>query len=123
MNDSPWLANPAAPLTGYPSVVGDVGTERAPRTRMGLDMIADGVPFTLFALEASTLGNRNLTAAQGLAAVVAMCAEEVGHRGVHGTGDRPQPRSHRPRAQGMSTTRPRVVRCQASLTSLSGTTS
>ncbi|MDX8033306.1 penicillin acylase family protein [Lentzea sp. BCCO 10_0856] len=73
MNDSPWLANPAAPLTGYPSIVGDVGTERSPRTRMGLDMIAGGRPFTLSSLEAATLGNRNLTAEQGLAAVVAMC--------------------------------------------------
>ncbi|NKE61134.1 peptidase S45 [Lentzea sp. PSKA42] len=72
MNDSPWLANPAAPLTGYPSIVGDVGTERSARTRMGLDMIGSNT-FTLSTLEATMFGNRNLTAEQGRAAVVAMC--------------------------------------------------
>jgi acyl-homoserine-lactone acylase len=82
MNDSPWLANPAAPITGYPAIVGDIGTPRSPRTRMGLDMIADrldgsdglGPPgFTLPTLQATMLGNRNLTAEEGRAAVVAMC--------------------------------------------------
>ncbi|WP_083752673.1 penicillin acylase family protein [Actinosynnema sp. ALI-1.44] len=82
MNNSPWLANPAQPLTGYPSIVGNVGTERSPRTRLGLDMIADrldgsdglGAPgFTLPTLQATMLGNRNLTAEQGRAAIVAMC--------------------------------------------------
>jgi acyl-homoserine-lactone acylase len=82
MNDSPWLANPAAPLTGYPAVVGNTGTERSPRTRMGLDMIAsrldgsDGLGaagFTLSTLQATMLGNRNLTAEQGRVAIVAMC--------------------------------------------------
>ncbi|WP_394619813.1 penicillin acylase family protein [Lentzea sp. JNUCC 0626] len=72
MNDSPWLANPAAPLTGYPSIVGDVGTERSARTRLGLDMIGTN-RFSLSSLESSMFGNRNLTAEQGLAAVVAMC--------------------------------------------------
>ncbi|SDJ07827.1 acyl-homoserine-lactone acylase [Lentzea albidocapillata subsp. violacea] len=72
MNDSPWLANPAAPLTGYPSIVGDVGTERSARTRMGLDMIGSN-DFTLSTLESAMFGNRNLTAEQGRAAVVEMC--------------------------------------------------
>ncbi|MFD4676083.1 penicillin acylase family protein [Lentzea sp. NPDC058450] len=72
MNDSPWLANPAAPLTGYPSIVGDVGTERSARTRLGLDMIGTN-RFSLPALESAMFGNRNLTAEQGRAAVVAMC--------------------------------------------------
>jgi acyl-homoserine-lactone acylase len=82
MNDSPWLANPAAPLTAYPAIVGDIGTERSARTRLGLDMIADRLDgsdglgpagFTLPSLQATMLGNRNLTAEQGRAAVVAMC--------------------------------------------------
>jgi acyl-homoserine-lactone acylase len=83
MNDSPWLANPAAPLTGYPAIVGDVGTERSSRTRLGLDMIADRLDgsdglgpagFTLPSLQATMLGNRNLTAEQGRAAIAAMCS-------------------------------------------------
>ncbi|WP_434443839.1 penicillin acylase family protein [Lentzea sp. E54] len=72
MNDSPWLTNPAAPLTGYPSIVGDIGTERSARTRLGLDMIGSN-RFTLSTVEQAMFGNRNLTAEQGRAAVVAMC--------------------------------------------------
>ena len=81
-NQSPWLTNPAAPITGYPAVFGDIGTEREPRTRLGLDMIAqrlagtDGLgppSFTLPTLEAAMLGNRNYSAELGRADVVAMC--------------------------------------------------
>ncbi|SCX57902.1 penicillin acylase family protein [Variovorax sp. EL159] len=36
MNDSYWLANPNAPLTGYPDIMGPAGTEAVSfRTRMG----------------------------------------------------------------------------------------
>lgn len=82
MNDSPWLANPAAPLTGYPAIVGDAGTERSARTRTGLDMIADRLDgsdglgpagFTLPTVKATMFGNRNLTAEESLKAVVALC--------------------------------------------------
>ncbi len=76
MNDSPWLANPAAPLTGYPSIVGDAGTERSPRTRLGLEMISSGIAdrgFTLAELQAMLMNNRNLTAEQGLASVLDLC--------------------------------------------------
>ncbi|KJK45363.1 hypothetical protein UK23_26475 [Lentzea aerocolonigenes] len=91
MNNSPWLTNPAAPLTGYPSIVGDVGTERSPRTRLGLDMIADrldgsdglGRPgFTLPTLEATMFGNRNLSAEEGLHAVVQLCQANPTLNGV-----------------------------------------
>ena len=40
-NDSYWLSNPAEPLTGFPRVLGEEGTERRLRTRLGLTMIAD----------------------------------------------------------------------------------
>jgi acyl-homoserine-lactone acylase len=82
MNDSPWLANPAAPLVGYPAVVGGIGTPRSARTRLGLDMIADrldgsdglGAPgFTLPTLQATMLANRNYTAEQGRTGLVAFC--------------------------------------------------
>ena len=81
-NQSPWLTNAAAPITGYPAVIGDIGTERGPRTRLGLDMIAQrlagtdglGPPgFTLPTLEGTMLGNRNYSAELGRADVVAMC--------------------------------------------------
>jgi acyl-homoserine-lactone acylase len=82
MNDSPWLTNPAAPLTGYPAIVGSVGTPRSARTRLGLDLIADrldgsdglGAPgFTLSTLRAAMLTNRNYTAEQGRVGLVAFC--------------------------------------------------
>ena len=81
-NQSPWLTNPAAPLTGYPAIFGDIGTEREPRTRLGLDMIAQrlagtdglGAPrFTLSTLQATMLANRNYSAELVRSDVVAMC--------------------------------------------------
>ncbi|WP_285683457.1 penicillin acylase family protein [Actinoplanes sp. NBRC 103695] len=82
MNDSPWLANPAAPLVGYPAIVGDAGTARSARTLLGLDLIADrldgtdglGKPkFTLPTLQTMQLNDRNYTAEQGRAELVAFC--------------------------------------------------
>jgi acyl-homoserine-lactone acylase len=81
-NQSPWLTNPAAPITGHPAVFGDSGSERETRTRLGLDMIAQrlagtdglGPPgFTLPSLQATMLGNRNYSAELSRADVVAMC--------------------------------------------------
>jgi acyl-homoserine-lactone acylase len=81
-NQSPWLTNPAAPITGYPAIFGDTDTERELRTRLGLDMIAErlagtdglGRPrFTLPTLQAAMLENRNYGADLGRADVVAMC--------------------------------------------------
>src|SRR4051794_10090988 len=39
-NDSYWLSNPAHPLTGYARIIGDEGTPRSLRTRIGLVMTA-----------------------------------------------------------------------------------
>ncbi|WP_435818985.1 penicillin acylase family protein [Micromonospora chersina] len=66
-NDSYWLANPSRPLTGFPRVIGDEGTERSLRTRLGVDQVQrrlagrDGLPGTRFTVDrlwAVTLGNR-----------------------------------------------------------------
>ncbi|MDP9794637.1 acyl-homoserine-lactone acylase [Catenuloplanes nepalensis] len=76
MNDSPWLANPAAPLVDYPAIVGDTGTPRSYRTRLGLDMISEGVAdsgFTLAELQDMQLNNRNFTAERGLPSVLSWC--------------------------------------------------
>ncbi|MDX6223994.1 MAG: acyl-homoserine-lactone acylase, partial [Frankiales bacterium] len=40
-NDSYWLSNPAQPLEGYATIIGDERTERATRTRSGLVMVAE----------------------------------------------------------------------------------
>jgi acyl-homoserine-lactone acylase len=81
-NNSPWLTNPAAPITGYPAIFGEVGAELDLRPRLGLDMIArrlagtDGLGpagFTLPTLQASMFANRNYSADLARADVVAMC--------------------------------------------------
>ncbi|NUP52260.1 MAG: hypothetical protein HOW97_33795 [Catenulispora sp.] len=81
-NNSPALANPAAPLTGYPQVFGDAGPLE-PRPQEGLAMIAariagtDGLPgpagFTLPALQQLMFSDGDLTADTGVADVLAMC--------------------------------------------------
>lgn len=67
-NDSFWLANPNAPITGIPMVQGEIGTERTLRTRSGLTMIqqridgTDGLggnTFNLDSLVDRMLSNQN----------------------------------------------------------------
>lgn len=41
MNDSFWLSNPEAPITGIPSIVGNINSARSLRTRNGLTQIAE----------------------------------------------------------------------------------
>jgi acyl-homoserine-lactone acylase len=56
-NDSYWLANPEQPLTGFPRVIGDEGTPRSLRTRLGLRQVqqrlagTDGLPGRRFTPE------------------------------------------------------------------------
>jgi acyl-homoserine-lactone acylase len=81
-NDSPWLTNPAEPLTGYPRIFGDSGTELEMRPRVSHDMItrrlagSDGLGkpgFTLDTLRTTVRAKRNLSAELGRADLVAMC--------------------------------------------------
>jgi len=81
-NDSPWLTNPAQPLTGYPRIVGDVGTARSPRTRLALTMVTqrlagtDGQPgrgFSLDQLQAMEMNMRNESAELFLGSLVGLC--------------------------------------------------
>jgi acyl-homoserine-lactone acylase len=69
-NNTFWLTNPSAPLTGYPRAWGQARTELEPRPRVSLDMIAQrrsgadglGAPgFTLKTLQATVYGKRNYT--------------------------------------------------------------
>jgi acyl-homoserine-lactone acylase len=66
-NDSYWLANPEAPLTGFSRIIGDEGTPRSLRTRLGLVQVeerlagTDGLPgkgFTTGRLWRVLFGNR-----------------------------------------------------------------
>lgn len=45
-NDSYWLANPLAPLTGFDSSLGPVGTQRSWRTRSGLAQVMERIAGT-----------------------------------------------------------------------------
>ncbi|MEU8150646.1 penicillin acylase family protein [Nonomuraea sp. NPDC048901] len=69
-NNTFWMTNPSAPLTGYPLAWGKARTELEPRPRVSLDMIAQrrsgadglGAPgFTLETLQATAYGKRNHT--------------------------------------------------------------
>ncbi len=69
MNDSYWLTNPAAPITGFSPLFGDEGTPRSLRTRLGLDIVAkriagtDGLgdaKFNLANLQGALYQDRNL---------------------------------------------------------------
>ena len=81
-NNTPWLTNPAAPLTGYPRIYGSGRTELKLRPRLGLDLIAqrlagtDGLGparFNLPTLQAAAITKRNRSAELGRADVVTAC--------------------------------------------------
>ncbi|MFY1632253.1 penicillin acylase family protein [Solwaraspora sp. WMMB335] len=82
-NDSPWLTNAQAPLTGYPRGVGDVGTQRSFRTQEGLLSVeariagTDGLPgrgHSLDTLAGAFYGNHARVADLAHDGVVRMCA-------------------------------------------------
>ena len=71
MNDSYWLTNASAPITGFSPLFGDEGTARSLRTRLGLDIVAkrvagtDGLgdpKFNLANLQGALYQNRHLGA-------------------------------------------------------------
>lgn len=81
-NNSHWLTNPLQPLTGFARVIGDEGTERSMRTRLGLEMIeqrlagTDGLPghrFTLSELADLVSSDRVLPAELWRDPLVAYC--------------------------------------------------
>jgi acyl-homoserine-lactone acylase len=74
-NDSPWLANPHQPITGYPRVIGDIGTERSPRTRMGVTAVEERLgTFTRQSMQDMLFADRSYMGEQAAAATAKMCA-------------------------------------------------
>ena len=82
MNDSFWLSNPEAPITGIPSIVGNVDSARSLRTRNGLTQIAErlagtdgeqGNKFTLPQVQNMLTNNRNYSAELLAADMVSFC--------------------------------------------------
>jgi acyl-homoserine-lactone acylase len=93
-NDSYWLANPAAPLTGFPRIIGDEGTPRSLRTRLGLVQVrerlagTDGLPgrrFTPSRLWDVLFGNRVLGGELVRDDLVRLCAAHPTATATDGT--------------------------------------
>lgn len=78
-NDSHWLANPAAPLTGYSPLTGPERVPQSARTRMNAVLLADPAMrgddglFDLAELEAAILTQRGVHAELLLDQVLAAC--------------------------------------------------
>ena len=84
-NDSHWLSNPEQPLTGYERVIGDEGSQRSLRTRLGLVMASEriagtdglaGKGFTLRKLAKVALNNRQYAGELWRDELVAFCGAE-----------------------------------------------
>jgi acyl-homoserine-lactone acylase len=74
-NDSPWLANPNQPITGYPRIMGDIDSQRGPRTRMGITAVEEQLgTFTRQSMQDLLFDNRSWTGSQAAAAAAEMCA-------------------------------------------------
>jgi acyl-homoserine-lactone acylase len=72
-NNSPWLANPHAPITGYPRVVGTVGKELSPRARMALTEL-DGKKISLQSIQDILYSDRSYMGELAMPDVLRMCS-------------------------------------------------
>ena len=86
-NGSYWLSNPHRPLTGYARVIGDEGTPRSLRTRIGLIMTqarvsgTDGLGpagFTVTDMQNMVFSNRQYAGELWRAPLVALCRSLAG---------------------------------------------
>ncbi|RSZ55359.1 acylase [Massilia atriviolacea] len=86
-NDSAWLSNPQAPLTGFPDIVSVDNVEQFGRTRLGITQVqkrlagTDGLAgrkMTIPQLQALALGNRVYYADQVMDDVLALCRSDAG---------------------------------------------
>jgi acyl-homoserine-lactone acylase len=71
-NDSAWMANLHAPITGYPRIVGDINETRSPRTRMYLSEL-DSRKFTRQSLQDMMFSDRSFIANIAADETVTMC--------------------------------------------------
>jgi acyl-homoserine-lactone acylase len=95
-NDSHWVSNPEQPLTGYDRVIGEEGTQRSLRTRLGLVMAIErmagtdglaGKGFTLRKLAGVALGNRQYAGELWRDELVAHCESNPTLTGASGPVD------------------------------------
>ncbi|GAB3491096.1 penicillin acylase family protein [Amycolatopsis cihanbeyliensis] len=77
-NDSAWLSNPRQPITGYPRIMGDIGTERGPRTRMGITAVEQQLASGRFSrkdMQDLLFDDRSWAGTQAAADTARMCAD------------------------------------------------
>jgi len=77
-NDSYWLSNPAQPLTGFARIIGDEGTTRSLRTRIGLVMTADQIKhggFTRQAMQDMVFSNKQYAGILMRDSLVGLCRQ------------------------------------------------
>lgn len=87
-NDSAWLANARAPITGYPHIVGDIGTERSPRTREAL-LTAEKGGFTTDSMKKMLFADHSLFADLTAADLAKLCASFPGGQAPSSAGPVP----------------------------------
>ncbi|MEU0789976.1 penicillin acylase family protein [Amycolatopsis sp. NPDC005961] len=87
-NDSAWLANAEAPITGYPHIVGDIGTERSPRTREAL-LTAEKGGFTTDSMKKMLFADHSLFADLTAADLAKLCASFPGGQAPSSSGPVP----------------------------------
>lgn len=79
-NDSYWLSNPHAPLTGYSPIIGEEGTARSLRTRAGLNFIAEASARGKIGpddMQAMLGSHRNFGAELLLDDVLSICSDDL----------------------------------------------
>jgi acyl-homoserine-lactone acylase len=93
-NDSYWLSNPEHPLEGFDRIIGDERTERALRTRSGLQMVEDelGGPsgsgtFTLQELQDMVFADRQYAGELWRDQLAAFCETSPSMAGSNGPVD------------------------------------
>ncbi|MEU5262866.1 penicillin acylase family protein [Amycolatopsis sp. NPDC021455] len=87
-NDSAWLPNAKAPITGYPHIVGDIGTERSPRTREAL-LTAEKGGFTTDSMKKMLFADHSLFADLAAADLAKLCASFPGGQAPSSSGPVP----------------------------------
>jgi acyl-homoserine-lactone acylase len=87
-NDSAWLANARAPITGYPRIVGDQATERSPRTREAL-LTAEKGGFTTDSMKQMLFADHSLIADLAAADLAKLCASFPGGQAPSSSGPVP----------------------------------
>lgn len=79
-NDSYWLTNPTAPLTGYSTLYGKIEYPQSPRSRMGQRLLADSAGpdqrFDMDEVEAALLSARSYLAEELLPELLELCQQQ-----------------------------------------------